>query len=455
MKQPTNTLLDNERALLGARMMDPEATNKEVGDMGINSEWFDNSENATVSETMDRMTAQGKQIDPVTVKEETGYSGEIIQRYVDAVTVAGHQRSHALPLQARYFDRQAIKILKRAKGNPTDILHALDQITALLPAGGMITALQASKWLQELDEEERPIVGDLIDRCGRVAIVGQSKARKSFYAMQLAITLATGRDFLGYTVYPKRVLLINGEIGATFYKRRLRRMINALKVEGNSLDRLMVVNSSEDASPWNLERILTLSKSAKAEVVVVDPFYLLIEDELDQGLVRQCVREMKKFSQAGITIMMVFHATKGRIGDKQTIDRISGSGIFARDCSTLISLCEHATEQEHIVMSCEVRNHPPQPPMTLHFTDGAFTVARNVSAIEKTSSTKPTRKFDLEAVAQCIDKPMTYGQAVSAIKQSQAIGDNKAKELLSEMVVKDHIKKEIDGTKVYYRFNEV
>jgi hypothetical protein len=294
------------------------------------------------------------------------------------------------------------------------------------------------------------VVLGLIDLLGRVAVVAQSKMRKSSYVLQLAFSIATGISFLGYEVKPMRTLIINGEIPPANYKKRLRKMIKSLGVAEANLENLLIANTSEDTSVWNIDRILSLAKSLKAQVVIVDPFYLLIDDETDQTQVKNCVRKMKKFAQAGITLISVYHATKGKIGDKQTIDRISGSGIFARDCSTLISLCEHASEPDHAVMTCELRNHPPQPPKTIVFKDDAFHVADEVAPVEKNSTTKQARKFDFEQVAKALDQRMTYSQFIEAIKSREGVGFCKAKELIGDLFNKGLVEKEVVGRNTFY-----
>lgn len=454
-KQPANKLLENERALLGSWIDKPEKTEEEIANLNITLEWFDHPECKTMFEAIKRLTDKGEPVDAITVHTESGLHSKTVQEFLDIQCVAGHQNHYALPLQARYIQRQATRLLNDAKGNPTALLHAIEQITALLPQrDSTATALTASEWLQQQDEPTSELVSGLIDQGGRVAIVGQSKARKSFLALQLAIALATGKPFLGYQTTAQRVLLLNGEITGSHYKKRVRRMIEALAINPSELSGLRIANTSEDATPWDLARILTMAKSLKVSAVIVDPAYLLLEDEIDQQEVRRCVREMKRFAQIGITLLMIYHATKGRIGDRQVIDRVAGSGIFARDCSTLVSLCEHANEADHVVMSCEVRNHPPQPPKTILFDNGAFHLADEVAPIEKTSTTKTARKFDLEAVARSITGRMTYKDVVESIRSAQGVGRNKAVELVGQLVTGGLVETETVGRCTFYQRRE-
>jgi hypothetical protein len=318
-------------------------------------------------------------------------------------------------------------------------------------------AVDAATWLSEPDEPELPIVSGLFDHGDRVSIVGQSKARKSFFAMQLAVSISTGTPFLNIETTAARVLLVNGEIRPGAYRKRLRRMMTAMRIDGDALHgQLLVLNSCDATAAATWESVLAMAKGSKAEVVIVDPAYLLLGDEIDQMQAKENVQSMRAFAAAGVTLVNVYHGTKGFIGDRQVIDRVAGSGVYARDASTMLSLCEHATEPDHVVLAAVTRNHPPQDARTLVFQDGAFTVADDVASIEKTSKTRAARKFDLQSVANCLPTGdgMKYGQAADRIRDRLAIGLNKAKELLGAAVESGHVEMLSVGTRTEYRKRE-
>jgi hypothetical protein len=322
----------------------------------------------------------------------------------------------------------------------------------LRPAGGGDgpEVVVASDWLAQPDEPERPVIHELIDCGDRVSIVGQSKARKSFYAMQLALAIATGILLLGIPTVRHRVLLVNGEIRAAPYKKRLRRMIVKMGVNPAGLDWLHVVNASDCPDSVSFDWIIAQARKHGAQVVVLDPFYLMVGDESDQVEVKQAIREVKRFAAEDMTLVMVFHAAKGRIGDRQVIDRISGSGIFARDASTMISLCEHATEADAVVVTPVTRNHPPKEPRTVRFEDGAF-VQTEIAAVEKNSQTKPKRVILDDEIRACFgDKARDYSDTLFTIKTRLGIGDNRAKEILARAVSDGLVQASKEGRKTFY-----
>ncbi len=89
-----------------------------------------------------------------------------------------------------------------------------------------------------------PIVVDVFDVGAVVEILGPPKVRKSFYALQVALTFASGRTGPGLeTVTARRVLLANLELTPEDMHRRTHRMARALRIDPDDVaDRLHVLN---------------------------------------------------------------------------------------------------------------------------------------------------------------------------------------------------------------------
>jgi hypothetical protein len=188
------------------------------------------------------------------------------------------------------------------------------------------------------------------------------------------------------------------------------------------------------------------------EVCVIDPIYSFLGNEIDQETVKAVIAELKRFAEKKITLLSVFHSAKGIIGDRQTIDRISGSAIFARDADAIISLATHEDGQS-VVMEMVLRNYPEQPKKTIVFDDGAF-ILSDVAPVEKTSRSKPARKFDLPAVADVIKGRVQYKDLVNNIMSSQQVGRNKAVQLVGQLVADGLAIPEPEGRSTYYTKRE-
>jgi hypothetical protein len=307
----------------------------------------------------------------------------------------------------------------------------------------------ASEWLAQPDEADQPLMDGVFDQGDRVAIVAQSKARKSFFALQLAVCAAAGREFMGFKLEPQKVLLVNGEIKPSNYKHRLRKLTEALGIAGAAISALEFVHSRTlDPAAVTLEAVLTLCSRRGITMCILDPFYTFIGNEIDQEQVKEAINQMKAFSQRGITLVSVFHATKGLIGDRQTIDRISGSGIFARDADALLSLAVHENKTS-VVLSFALRNYLEPDSRTIDFDNGAF-VDSDLAPVELTSKSRPKREFNLADVARCISVETTYTEAHRAVSQAICCGREKAKALLTLCCKEELLFKRTAGKNTFY-----
>src|SRR5208337_2754717 len=81
------------------------------------------------------------------------------------------------------------------------------------------------------------------------------------------------------------------------------------------------------------------------------------------ALVQQIDRLVEK---TGAAVVYAHHYTKGNAAKKKTIDRMSGSGVFARDADTIITLTEHE-EEGCYVLETTLRNLAPQPPFVVQW----------------------------------------------------------------------------------------
>jgi len=449
-KPKTIDLINSERTFAGSLLQDPERVVKIARDYGLTADSFTDDFARRVFGSVQRHVGAGVPCEPLAVQKDTGLKVSVIQELIDDCPTAAYAEYHAGLILGAALKRDALATIKEADG--TEALRlACEKITQGLPlAQGGVVAIAAATWLTEQDEPERPIMEGVFDAGDRVAIVGQSKARKSFYALQLAVNVVTGTPFLGVPTVKQRVILLNGEIKACAYKKRLRRMISTLGIDGTTLDGLIVVNTSEEAQPPSFDKVLSLAKKQGAQVVLIDPAYLLLGDENDQTAVKATIAAMKQFAAEGLTLVMVFHAAKGRAGDKQVIDRISGSGIYARDTSTMLSLCEHATEEDHVVLAKICRNHPPCDPVTLRFNDGAFEVT-TVAPIEKNSKTKPKRTFTQDEIQECFSALETsYRDSLDAVTRGLGVGVSKAKEIIRDAAKAGTLKCRVEGRSTLY-----
>jgi hypothetical protein len=183
---------------------------------------------------------------------------------------------------------------------------------------------------------------------GQPAIIGgPKKVLKTNILVDLAISLASGRPFLGrFTVYePRRVALLSGESGDFTLQETALRVCRAKDVSLADLsDRLLWQFALPQLA--NVQHMAALEAGLKAdrvEVLIIDPLYLALlagavpgsvraENLFDMGPLLQTVARVAL--AAGATPCLVHHSRMGagRAGDPLELGDLAFAGIgeFAR-----------------------------------------------------------------------------------------------------------------------------
>jgi len=246
--------------------------------------------------------------------------------------------------------------------------------------------VRASDWLTQEPPPVDSIIPKLLDRGDKFFIVGQSKLGKSFFALVLAICLAAGKEFLGWK--PKRahrVLVVQFELKPAHYWRRVRRVASALGVASADIgDRLDILNLRGKAS--QLDSI----RHEDYDVELWDPLFKLADragaDENKSQDMARLLAGLDAICERGPAVVIIHHGTKGRLGDKQAIDRASGSGVIARDFDGMFTLAPHADSPGNwLVLESVLRNYRSPEAKTLEFQGCSFTVRDDVPPEAETS----------------------------------------------------------------------
>ena len=191
----------------------------------------------------------------------------------------------------------------------------------------------------------------------KMCVVGPSKAGKSFLMIELALAVSEGKKWLGRSCAQGRVLYLNLEVAKNSFNQRLR-SVNMSLGNPNRLSGNLVV--------WNLRgRVVPLDRlvpkierriqkfGSPFDLIIVDPIYkVLTGDENNASdMAKFCSYLDKLAFDCKSTIVFCHHHSKGAQGDKRSMDRASGSGVFARDPDALIDLLPLESESARRVFS--------------------------------------------------------------------------------------------------------
>lgn len=207
--------------------------------------------------------------------------------------------------------------------------------------------------LQEVWEHLPDLSPCLIDgvlRKGhKMLIAGPSKAGKSFLQIELCIAIAEGRNWCGWNCSQGRVLYVNLELDRASCLHRFRDVYEAIGWKPEHLDRIDIWNLRGKSVPMDKLAPKLIRRAAKKDYVaiIIDPIYKVItgdENSADQ-MANFCNQFDKVCTELGCAVIYCHHHSKGSQGSKKSMDRASGSGVFARDPDAFLDLIElEATE---------------------------------------------------------------------------------------------------------------
>lgn len=319
---------------------------------------------------------------------------------------------------------------------PDPILQFSTFAGQLREAGGRKAPLiiNAADWLEMEPPMPDPILLDTFDKGDKVAVIGSSKLRKSFFVLQMAMHFASGMNFLNWTVsQPRRVLLVQLEIKEAHFHRRVRRMADALGLSRAAIqDNLQILNGR--GHDLGLEDVAGMAMDFAPDVIIFDPLYKLVTgDENVAADMKPVLASFDRIAeQTGAAVLYVHHDAKGNSGDRNIRDRGAGSNVLGRDYDCCITLTAHRDDENAAVVAVLLRNYKPQEDFSIGWSEGRFLMA-DLPATPATSngrinplSTKPAETF-VDQVVQICKNPLSMQEFQDALITKIGLTQSKAR----------------------------
>ena len=193
--------------------------------------------------------------------------------------------------------------------------------------------------------ELAPVLIDGLLRQGhKMLIAGPSKAGKSFALIELSIAIAEGKKWLGWDCTKGKVLYVNLELDRASALHRFKDVYNGLHIPPSKINNIDIWNLRGKTVPMDKLAPKLIRRAAKKDyiAVIIDPIYkVLTGDENSADQMAHFTNQFDKVAtELGCAVIYCHHHSKGSQGGKKSMDRASGSGVFARDPDALIDLVE-------------------------------------------------------------------------------------------------------------------
>lgn len=195
-----------------------------------------------------------------------------------------------------------------------------------------------------------PSLIDGVLRCGhKMLLAGPSKAGKSFALIELAISIASGVPWLNrFSCKRGKVLYVNLEVDPASCLHRFHDVCHAIELPQEDISAML-----PNIDLWNLRGYCinwphfvkiccSRVRREKYDAVIIDPFYKLNAGNETNAfdMVQFCNGLDKISSASNASVIYCHHHSKGDQGWKNSMDRASGSGVFARDVDALLDIIE-------------------------------------------------------------------------------------------------------------------
>lgn len=198
-----------------------------------------------------------------------------------------------------------------------------------------------SVW-DDLPELSPCLIDGILRQGHKMLIAGPSKAGKSFLQIELCISIAEGRPWLGRSCTQGRILYVNLELDRASCLHRFRDVYEALGWPAENLQNIDIWNLRGRSVPMDklAPKLIRRAQKKNYIAVVIDPIYKVItgdENSADQ-MAKFCNQFDRVCTELGCAVIYCHHHSKGAQGGKRAMDRASGSGVFARDPDALLDL---------------------------------------------------------------------------------------------------------------------
>ncbi|MPW25970.1 AAA family ATPase [Alkalibaculum sp. M08DMB] len=201
----------------------------------------------------------------------------------------------------------------------------------------------SSVW-DNLPDLAPPLINNVLRQGHKMLLAGPSKAGKSFALIELCCAIAEGKQWMNWDCTQGKIMYVNLELDRASCLHRFKDVYNALGWQPKSLNNIDIWNLRGKSVPMDklAPKLIRRAQKKNYIAIIIDPIYKVItgdENSADQ-MANFCNQFDRVCTELGAAVIYCHHHSKGSQGSKRSMDRASGSGVFARDPDVLMDLIE-------------------------------------------------------------------------------------------------------------------
>ena len=225
--------------------------------------------------------------------------------------------------------------------------------------------VDAANFIAERIKSPPELIAGILHTGSKLVFGGSSKSFKTWTLLYLGLCVAAGAKWLGFKAAQGKVLFINFEIQPYAWQRRVCDVSNAAGIKLPP-GQMLLWNLRGHAADFRqlIPKVIQRCRNENFALIVLDPIYKLYgsADENKASDMAGLLNELERVTvETGAAIAFGAHFSKGNASGKEAIDRISGSGVFARDPDSLLIFTAHKDDGCFSVEPI-LRNFPPVKP---------------------------------------------------------------------------------------------
>lgn len=360
-----------------------------------------------------------------------------LSRLPGMIRGSGRQELLALKIGARRGDELSWDEWVQTEG---------EGLPRIQDAAALLSALERGEIF-----EPAQIIAGILHQGHKLVLGGGSKTNKSWALIALSVAVATGGKWLEFPCLAGNVLYLNFEIDEYHFTKRLQAITLAIGAVV-APDSLQVWNLRGHTSPYS-EMIPAIKKHTRGRqytLIILDPLYKLMgtADENKATDINQLLNAIESLAQhTGAATAFGAHFSKGNQAGKESIDRISGSGVFARDPDTIMMLTRHE-EDDAFVVDVTLRNFKAVKPFGVRWE---FPLLKYDGGLDPKKLKQPGHEsmYTVEQLLEVLTEPLRNCDLYERMKEKTGITEGTFNKLLKRAVREKHVNKTEGADKVF------
>lgn len=359
--------------------------------------------------------------------------------------------------QQRRFMTVLGDAMEAGKSNPASISSVARHAQVALAeigdeaqgSGGLPPIIDAADFLAEPIPEPPVLIGRILHQGSKLCFSGSSKSFKTWCLLDVAVSVASGKPWLGFATCRAKVLFVNFEIQPHPWQQRVKAVCAA---KGITQERgwFKTWNLRGKAGDYRtlIPKIIADARREKFGLIVLDPVYKLYgkTDENAAGDVAELLNALEGLAtETGAAVAFGAHFAKGNASGKEAIDRVSGSGVFARDPDSLLVFTKHREDNAFAVEPI-LRNFAPVAPFTVRWESPLMRRAEDLdpAKLKQAGGRKPIHSA--KDVLSLLPEAGAACKAWREAAEGKGISKPTFYRLQKELATAGQVQKSADGT---------